>query len=46
MLKKLNPVMFADDSNLFISDINVDDLFFYMDSKPKQNILYLIQPQK
>ena len=26
-LGKLNPVMFADDSNLFVSGINVDDLF-------------------
>ena len=25
--EKLNPVMFADDTNLFISGINVDDLF-------------------
>ena len=25
--EKLNPIMFADDTNLFLSDINVDDLF-------------------
>ena len=26
-LEKLNLVMFSDDTNLFLSDINVDDLF-------------------
>ena len=29
--KKLNPIMFADDTNLFLSDINADDLFSHMD---------------
>ena len=28
--KKLNPIIFADDTNLFLSGINVDDLFFDM----------------
>ena len=27
MLRKLNPIMFADDTNFFLSGINVDDLF-------------------
>ena len=28
--EKLNPVMFADDTNLFLSGINVIDIFFYI----------------
>ena len=27
--EKINPVMFADDTNLFLSGINVDDFFLY-----------------
>ena len=35
--EKINPVMFADDTNLFLSGINVDD-FFYMNWEFKEHI--------
>ena len=35
--EKINPVMFADDTNLFLSGINVDD-FFYMNWELKEHI--------
>ena len=37
--EKINPVMFADDTNLFLSGINVDD-FFYMNWELKRTYLY------
>ena len=35
--EKINPVMFADNTNLFLSGINVDD-FFYMNWELKEHI--------
>ena len=35
--EKINPVMFADDTNLFLSGINLDD-FFYMNWELKEHI--------
>ena len=40
MLRKTNPVMFADDTNLFISGINVDDLFSDMNCKLNKIFLW------
>ena len=35
--EKINPVMFADNTNLFLSGINVDD-FFYKNWELKEHI--------
>ena len=40
--KKLNPVMFTDDTNLFIPRINVDDLFYDMNCEINKISLWFI----
>ena len=39
-LEKLNPIIFADDTNLFPSGLNVDDLFSDMNCEPNKIFLW------